>query len=213
MALRITVLGGSGYTGRHVVAEAARRGYVVTAISRHAPEDRIDGVIWVEADATDDGVLDRAVEADAVVAALSPRGDLAGNLFPLYAHLAKRAAAAEIRLIVVGGWSGLRPASGQPRFSEGDVPPRFAVEAQEMVRILEWLPTADPELDWVFVSPAQGYGSTAPGEATGAYRLGGEVALTNDDGSPTTLSGADLATAIVDLAESDHHREHVSVAS
>ena len=212
-ALRITVLGGSGYAGSSVVEEAAQRGHRVTAVQRHAPAARTDGVEYLEADATDDGVLDAAVEADVVVAALAPRGTLAGALFPLYSHLAKRAAAAGARLVVVGGYSGLRPAEGAPRFSEGDVDPRFVDEAREMVRVLEWLPTADPSLDWLFVSPALVYGAFAPGEATGRYRVGGEVALTNDDGSPTTISGADFGTAVVDLAESGRTREHVGVAS
>lgn len=211
--LRIAVLGGSGYAGASVVREAAGRGHRVTAFQRHAPAERVEGADYVEADATDDGVLDAAVEADVVVAALAPRGDLAGALFPLYAHLAKRAAAEHARLVVIGGWSGLRPAPGEPRFSEGDVDPRFADEAREMVRVLEWLPTADPELQWLFVSPAAVYGAFAPGEATGRYRVGGEVALTNEDGSPTSISGADFATAVVDLIERGRSREHVGVAS
>ena len=211
-SLRITVLGGSGYAGSSVVEEAAERGHRVTAVQRSAPAARVPGVEYLEADATDDGVLDAAVEADVVVAALAPRGALAGALFPLYSHLAKRAAAAGTRLVVVGGYSGLRPEAGVPRFSEGDVDPRFADEAREMVRVLEWLPTADPQLDWLFVSPALVYGSYAPGEATGRYRIGGEVALTNEDGSPTAISGADFGRAVVDLAEGDRSREHVGVA-
>ncbi|MFD1722205.1 NAD(P)-dependent oxidoreductase [Amnibacterium endophyticum] len=212
-ALRITVLGGSGYAGSSTVREAASRGHRVVAVQRHAPAERVEGAEYLEADATDDGVLDAVVDADVVVAALAPRGDLAGALFPLYAHLAKRAAAEGTRLIVIGGWSGLRPAEGAPRFSEGDVDPRFADEAREMVRVLEWLPTADPELQWLFVSPAAVYGAYAPGDATGRYRIGGEVALTNEDGSPTAISGADFARAVVDLAEGDRTREHVGVAS
>lgn len=211
---RITVLGGSGYTGGWIAREAAARGHVVTAISRHAPAERLDGVTYVEADATDEAVLDRAVEADVIVAALSPRGGLTGALFPLYAKLAKRSAAAHARLVVIGGFSSLRPAPGAPRFSDGALDPRFAAEATEMARVLDWLPTSDPELDWVYVSPAAQFGSYNPGERTGHYRLGDDVALTNADGSPTSLSGADLAIAIVDLAESDsHRREHVSVAN
>lgn len=211
--LRITVLGGSGYAGGWIVQEAAARGHAVTAISRHAPAKQLADVTYVEADATGDAVLDRAVDADVVVAALSPRGDLAGALLPLYIDLAKRAAAAHTRLIVVGGFSSLRPAAGAPRFSDGELDPRFAAEAAEMGRVLDWLTTSEPELDWVFVSPAALFGSFNPGERTGHYRLGDDVTLTNEDGSPTAVSGADFAIAIVDLAEGDHHRQHVSVAS
>jgi uncharacterized protein YbjT (DUF2867 family) len=45
---RISVLGGTGYAGSAVVAEAAQRGHTVTSISRNAPEQRIDGVEYVE---------------------------------------------------------------------------------------------------------------------------------------------------------------------
>lgn len=213
MSLRITVLGGSGYAGAHIVRAAAEGGHRVTSISRHAPADQIAGVTYTEADATDDDVLDGAVDADVVIAALAPRGPLEGALFPLYAHLAKRAAAAGTRLIVIGGYSGLRPAPGAPRFADGDVDPRFAAEAAEMVRVLDWLPTADPELDWVFVSPPLLFGAHVPGQATGQFRLGGEVALVTDDGAPTAISGADFGLAVVEIATGDHHREHVSVAS
>lgn len=210
---KITVLGGSGYAGAWIVQEAAARRHAVTAISRHAPAEQLDEVTYVEADATDDAVLDRAVDADVVIAALSPRGDLAGALLPLYADLAKRAAAARTRLIVVGGFSSLRPAAGAPRFSDGDLDPRFAAEAAEMARVLDSLTTADPELDWVFVSPAARFGSFNPGERTGHYRLGDDVALTNPDGSPTALSGADFAIALIDLAEGAPGAHHISVAN
>jgi len=71
---------------------------------------------------------------------------------------------------------------------------------------------APAELDWLFISPAGGYGSFAPGERTGSYRVGGEVALFDDEGN-SDISGADFALAIVDEIENPrHHREHISVA-
>ena len=71
---------------------------------------------------------------------------------------------------------------------------------------------APEELDWLFVSPASGYGSFAPGERTGSYRVGGESALFDADGN-SNISGADFALAIVDEIENPrHHREHISVA-
>ena len=67
-------------------------------------------------------------------------------------------------------------------------------------------------LDWVFLSPAGAYGAWAPGDRTGTYRLGGEVALFDADGG-SNISGADFGVAIIDEIEKQaHHREHVGVA-
>jgi putative NADH-flavin reductase len=71
---------------------------------------------------------------------------------------------------------------------------------------------APAEPDWLFVSPAGSYGAWAAGERTGRYRLGGEVALFDDEGG-STISGGDFAVAIVDEIEAPRHsREHVGIA-
>ena len=63
----------------------------------------------------------------------------------------------------------------------------------------------------MYLSPAAKFGAYAPAEATGKYRLGGDVALVDKDGA-SFISAPDLALAVVDLAESaEHSREHVSV--
>lgn len=71
---------------------------------------------------------------------------------------------------------------------------------------------AADDLDWVFVSPALGYGDWAVGERTGNYRVGGEVALFDCDGD-SYVSGGDFAPAVVDEIETPvHHRAHINVA-
>ena len=209
----ITVVGGTGYAGGHLVAEAASRGHAVTAVSRHAPAEPVPGVTYVSADLTDGDGLAAAVKgADAVVLALSPRGDTAGKVLAAYQGVVAHATGPDDRLIVVGGFSALRPAEGAPRFSEGEVPEQFRAEALEMVGVLDWLQSGAADVDWLFVSPAGAFGSFAPGEATGRYRVGGEVALFDEAGR-SALSGADFATAIVDEIESpSHHRAHIGVA-
>jgi putative NADH-flavin reductase len=62
----------------------------------------------------------------------------------------------------------------------------------------------------VFVSPAQNFGSFAPGERTGSYRVGDEIAVAPEDGG--SISGADYAIGFVDLIEAgDRHRAHVNL--
>lgn len=212
----IVVLGGTGYTGAHIVAEAASRGHQVTSFSRNLPDAAVDGVTYVTGSLTDADALKNVVAgADAVVATVSPRGDLAGGkLRGLYAEGAKIAAAAGARWVVVGGFSSLRLAEGQPRIAfGGDVPPQFAEEATTLAEVADDLADNSPEgLDWLFVSPAGAYGSYAPGEKRGTYRVGGEVAIFDEAGE-SAISGHDYATAVIDEIESPkHHREHIGFA-
>lgn len=210
---RLTVIGGTGFAGAAIVAEAARRGHEVTAISRQAPAEPIAGVTYIEGSALDGAVRNRAFDgADAVVTATSPRGDMAQGQLELIEALANKAAVTGARLIVIGGFSSLRPAPGEPRFIEGFVPEAFRAEAQTGHASLELLKSEPEQLDWTFISPAQVFGSYAPLPATGAYRIGGEVALVDAEGN-SRLSAGDLALAVVDLIEAGtHRREHVSVA-
>lgn len=59
---RITVIGGTGYAGAAIVAEAAGRGHHVTALSRSKPDATIPNVTYVQGDATDQAVLASAGE-------------------------------------------------------------------------------------------------------------------------------------------------------
>jgi uncharacterized protein len=211
---RIAVLGGTGYTGGHIVREAVARGHQVTAYSRHAPERPVVGAHFIQASMLEEGAIAAAIAGqDVVVEALAPRGDLAGRLEGLVADAGLLAVEQGARLVVIGGWSGLRPAEGAPRNVEAGVPEAFRAEAEEMVRVLDHLEQSAPDgLDWLFVSPAQAYGSHDPGEATGAYRVGGAVALHGVDG-PSRISGADFALAVVDEIERHERSGHINVAT
>ncbi|MBZ4488452.1 NAD(P)H-binding protein [Microbacterium sp. cx-55] len=213
---RITVIGGTGYAGSNVVREAASRGHHVTSYSRNLPavDARIDGVQYETGSMLDADVRSRAVAgADVIVSTLSPRGELDGRLVEVDRELAALAGEQGKRIAIVGGFSSLRPADGAPRFADGDdLPPQFAGEAKQMNTILTELLAASPSVDWVFFSPAQQFGSYAPGETLGRYRLGGDVAFFDENGV-SAISGADFALAIVDEIERPaHRREHASVA-
>ncbi len=211
----ITVIGGTGYAGSNVVAEAAARGHTVTSVSRSAPAEPVAGVDYRHGSVDDAAVLTEAIAgADAVVAALSPRGELTGRIGAAYEQVAAAAAAAGARLIVVGGFNSLRPADGEPQFAAalGDEP--YAPEARELNDVLAWLRTSAPAgLDWTFISPAAEFGAYNPGPRTGVYRVGDSVALFDADGK-SQLSGPDLGVAIVDAIERGEHGagKHIGVA-
>lgn len=209
----IAIIGGTGFAGAAIAAEAARRGYQVTALSRSTPEKPIDGVTYVQGDAQTSAaeVVDGA---DVIIGALSPRAGSEGTLVDTYANLAELAAKNDARLIVIGGFGSLRPAPGAPRFSEGDgMPPEILPEAREMKAVLDVLTATPKSLSWTFVSPGAEFGGHLPQtEPRGTYRTGGDVALFDADGK-SAIGGADFATAVVDEIEAAAHpREHISFA-
>jgi putative NADH-flavin reductase len=210
---KIAVIGGTGYTGTNIVQEAASRGHDVVSWSRSVPEHPVEGVRYEAGDAAQ--AVSIIAGADVLVLTLSPRGTLAarGAQLGLYKAFAAAAAESGTRVIAVGGFSSLRPAPGEPRFAEGELPEQFRDEALEGESIRAWFADSAPAgLDWTFVSPAAGYGAWAAGERTGVYRVGGEVALFDDEGG-SEISGADFADAVVNEAErGEHRREHISVA-
>jgi uncharacterized protein len=209
----IVVFGGTGYTGGHIVREAASRGHQVISVSRTRPNDPVAGVRY-EIGSAEQLAPELIPGADAVVATLSPRGDMAGRLVQIYGDLAVQAASAGARYLQVGGFSSLRPAEDAPRFAEHDIPAevRDKVLEGEATRAM-LVDTAPDDLDWVFVSPPQVYGAFAPGERTGRYRISGEVAFL-DEATSSSISGADFALAIVDEVENPrHHRAHIGVAA
>ena len=208
----VAVFGGTGYTGTNIVREAASRGHSVISVSRTKPTEPVEGVQY-EVGAVEELAPRVIAGADAVVATLSPRGDMAGRLVEIYRELVRLSAGAGARYFQIGGFSSLRPAPGKPRFVEGELSEQFRDEALEGEATRVMLVEESPEnLDWLFFSPAGGYGAWAAGERTGRYRLGNDVALVDAEGG-SYISGADFALAVVDEIENPKHsREQVGVA-
>lgn len=201
----ITVIGGTGYVGANIVTEAAARGHDVVALSRSTPTEPVDGVDYRQGSAADAALVAEAIAgADAVVASLSPRGDMAGRTLEIYQAIAAAAVAEDTRLIVIGGFNGLRESEGGPRFADSLDPDwPYRDEALEATAVLDWLQASAPAgLDWTFVSPAAVFGAFAPGERTGQYRVSGEVSI---GGQESSLSGPDLGVALVDAIERGEH--------
>jgi putative NADH-flavin reductase len=208
---RITVLGGTGYAGAAVVAEARKRGHEVTSVSRSAPESPVDGVDYVQASALDAETLDRVLDRrDVVVSALSPRGDMSGRLEGVVTDLVSRLAGTATRLGYVGGVSSLLTEEGGPRLwdvSKDHLPDEVRPEIETGLNALTLLEESPESLDWFYVSPPQDFGSWLGTPSTGRYTLGGDVLLRNADGA-STISADDLALAILDEVETPaHHRK------
>jgi putative NADH-flavin reductase len=196
--MRVAVLGATGATGQLLVPEAVRRGHEVTALARR-PASGPQGVTWVVGDARDPAVLRRLVTgADAVVSALGPRsGDatLHREVAPL---LVQAMHDAGLRRFV--GVSGAAIEVPGDRKSLRDrlisaLIRRFGGQAV-LDKALEREVWAASGLDWTLVRAPR----LVDGPATGRLEV-------HADRSPrrTSLTRADLAVLVVDLAEGTDH--------
>ncbi len=216
--MKLAIIGGTGFTGTNIAREALRRGWRVGSLSRHAPETPIPGVEYVTGSYADASTVSSfAAGSDALIVAVhATTDDGTSVLMPHMPTIVAAAEAAGARLGVVGGAGSSFVAEGGPRLV--DTPAfqeQWKPEALTHADILTWLqeryPAGGTALRWFYVSPAALYGSYAPGEATGAYRTGGDVLVTTADGS-SEISGTDFALAFVDeLAEPRHENRRFTV--
>lgn len=209
---RIVVIGGTGYAGSHIVAEAARRGHNALSVARTAASDRQEGVTYIEGSLLDvPGLVAEIQGAEVVIVSVPARGEMVGLLRPAVAELVATLQPGT-RVGVIGGAGGSLSAPGGPRVI--DLPSfteEYKPEALEAIAILEDLQAGDPSVDWFYVHPAGGFGEWNPGERTGSYRDGGDVIVTDADGE-SFISGADLAVAVLDEVETPKHsRERFTV--
>lgn len=204
MAL-IAVLGGTGYAGRHIVAEAVERGHTVLSVARTVASERVPGATYVEGTLLDvPSLLTQLEGADVVVSAVAARGDMQGLLRPAIAEL-NSVLPDTVRIGVIGGAGGSLVAPGGPRLIDTEgFAEEYKPEALEAYGVLEDLQADVSGRDWFYVHPAGGFGMWAPGERTGSYRDGGDV-LVVDEAGESFISGADLAVAVLDEIESPKH--------
>lgn len=212
--MRITVFGGSGYAGSHIVEAAAVRGHDVTCVTRKEPAEQMSGVRYRIGDLLDAADRARALEsAEVVVVAVSLHGNDAHALRDAILALASECDAAGVRLGVVGGASSLRYEADGPLVMDTEgFPPDIRPVARVMAGVLDALKETPESLDWFFVSPAGGFGPAAAGEYQGHYRVGGDVMLVDDEGR-SELSGADFGMAFLDeIEDPQHSRSRFTVA-
>ncbi len=166
---RISVIGGTGYAGSNVLAEAVERGHAVASISRNRPTHRISGIEYLEGSILDGDTRSTVLaNSDVVVVAVAPRGDMAGRVKDGIKTLASDAEQTEVRLGIIGGAGSLHVAEGGPRlFDTPYFPAEFYSEALEMTAALDDLRAASERLA----------GSTCPRrQASAATRLGRNAA-------------------------------------
>ena len=209
---RIAVIGGTGYAGRNIVAEAVTRGHTVVSVARSVPAERVEGATYVEGTILDvPGLVAELEGVEVVVSTIPARGDMVGKVRPGVEELVGELPA-NVRVGIIGGAGGSLVAPGGPRVVDLDsFTEEYKPEALEAIGILEDLQATAAARDWFYVHPAGGFGVWNPGERTGTYRDGGDVIVTDAEGE-SYISGPDLAVAVVDEIESPKHsRERFTV--
>lgn len=207
--MKIAVVAAAGRVGRKVVAEAASRGFEVTAFVRRTVE--IDGAAKVIV--KDILELERRdlENFDAVVDAF---GTWSTETFPLHTttsqHLCDILSGTQIRLLIVGGAGSLYVDKEQKiqLLNTPEFPAEYFPTADAQTKELAELRKRDDVL-WTFVSPAADF--QPDGERTGKYILAGEVFTLNAAGE-SVISYADYALALVDeIAGGNHVKQRISV--
>ncbi|WP_028104755.1 NAD(P)-dependent oxidoreductase [Pseudoduganella violaceinigra] len=208
--MKIALIGATGFVGKAVLEELLQRGHNVTALMRDPSKlTPRPGLTTVIADAYAADSIGTATRGhDAVVSAFNP----GWNESELYDKFLRGSAAIERgvtasgvkRLLVVGGAGSLFVAPGVQLVDTPEFPSHVPANIVPGARAARDALTAlrgNNALDWTFLSPPA---LLAPGERTGAYRVGGEELLMAGD-RPAGISVADLAVAIVDEIEQPRH--------
>ena len=207
--MKIAVVAAAGKAGRKIVAEAAARGFEVTAFVRK--ETAIDGakkIIVKDILALEANDLKNF---DAVVDAF---GAWTPETLPLHTktsqHLCDLLSGSNIRLLIVGGAGSLY--TNKEHTAQVADDPNFPNDwkplAKAMAEALEKLRKRD-DVKWTFISPACDF--QADGERTGKYIVGGEELTLNAAGE-SVISYADYALAMIDeIVDGNHIQKRISV--
>lgn len=205
--MNLLIIGASGMIGSRIATEALARGHRVVAAARNpARLTERRGLTPIALEVTDIPALSAAAaQADVVIAAASPRssGDPATEAMA-YAD-ALVAGLGGKRLVMVGGAGSLNLPDGSPVADH--VPEPYNAEARAMRAAFEHI--AASGIDFTVLAPAA---LIAPGERTGAFRLGGRTLLTDAKGD-SRISAEDFAVALLDEVEKPAHRGAIFTAA
>lgn len=206
--MRIAVVAASGRVGRKVVAEAAARGFEVTAFVRRAVD--VDGAAKVVVKDIFDLERSDLENFDAVVDAF---GAWSAETLPLHSttvkHLCDILSGSDVRLLVVGGAGSLYVDKEHKTqlLNTPDFPAEYFPTADAQTKELAELRKRD-DVKWTFVSPAVDF--RPDGERTGKYIAAGEELTLNAAGE-SIISYADYALAMVDeIASGNHIKQRIS---
>lgn len=208
--MKIAVVAAAGKAGRKIVAEAAARGFEVTAFVRRKGQI-VDGAKDVVVKDILDLTADDLKNFDAVVDAF---GTFTPETLQLHSTTLKKLcdvlSGSNVRLLIVGGAGSLYldKTHTTQLLDAPNFPDEYKPLAKAQAKALDELRKRD-DVKWTFVSPAADF--QADGERTGKYILAGEEFTLNAAGE-SVISYADYAVAMVDeISDGKHINERISV--
>jgi uncharacterized protein len=196
----IAVIGGTGYAGGHIAAEALGRGHQVISVSRRAPADPVSDIeVRTHSIESESDVEQLFADADVVVVAIHGADGEDPYLVKFVPRLLELAAAHNVRLGVVGGAGSLHVAPGGPLVVDlPQFPDEYRAEANSQALALEALRAAESAADWFYLSPPPYFGAHSEGERVGSYRSRADDVMVTDADGNSAIGGADFAIAFVD---------------
>ena len=207
--MKIAVVAAAGKAGRKICAEAASRGFEVTAFVRRAVA--VDGAAKIIVKDIMALAKDDLAGFDAVVDAF---GAWTPETLPQHSatlkHLCDTLSGSDTRLLIVGGAGSLY--TNKEHTAQVADAPNFPDDwkplAKAMAKALGELRKRD-DVKWTYISPACDF--QAEGARTGKYLVGGEELILNAAGE-SVISYADYAVAMVDeIADGKHIKQRIGV--
>ncbi|KAA0976071.1 NAD-dependent epimerase/dehydratase family protein [Paeniglutamicibacter gangotriensis] len=201
--MKIAVYGATGMVGSQIVAEAAKRGHEITAVSRSGRD--VPGAVTVSIAELGDSAAYRALAGanDVVVFSIPPSRTGESHQPFIDAHEEISETLVPARVFVVGG-AGATEVDGVRLVNTPGFPEDNKAEALTMGEVLDFYTSASG-LDWTMLAPAP---VIAPGEPTGTIVLG------NDSPAGERVSTGDFAVAALDeIEEPRHQHRRFTVAS
>lgn len=204
--MKITVYGAAGDVGRRIANEAAERGHDVTGVVRtEAQFDRLpENVRRCAADVSNPEQLAPTTEGqDLLISALRPPDGHEDELVALTRSVLDGAAAAGVRVLVVGGAARLLlpGQAGETVLSAPGFLPEPVVAIARACQAQYELCLGETRMNWSYLSPPT---MLEPGDRTGRYRLGSDT-LVVDESGVSRISMEDFAMAMLDEAEVPKH--------
>jgi putative NADH-flavin reductase len=216
--MKIALIGATGYVGAKILDEALARGHQVTAVGRNpAAAGERPGLTARAVDVHDVPALAEVLRGhDAVINGFSPgRGASQDGIFEKFergyrAIIDATKLSGVKRFLAVGGAGSLKTAAGIEFLESPEFPDIYRPNLNGIrgTREQYYMLKGEPELDWVFLAPSS---FLTPGERTGAYRIGKDHLLVDENGE-SRISLEDYAKAMIDELEVPaHHRERFTV--
>jgi len=208
-AMKVALLGASGFVGSALLQEALDRGHVVTAIVPDPEKlEKRDGLTAKAGDVYDTASLATVIRGnEAMISAFNP-GWKNPNLYDDQVRgtafiIAAVKKAGIKRVLWVGGAGGLEVAPEVRLVDSPEMPLWVKPGALATINALDQL-RQEPELEWSYLSPSA---DLKAGERTGQFRLGNDQLLVDATGQ-SRISVQDYAVAMIDELERPTHVRH-----